>query len=259
MARTAAKCCAASLVEILADLRQLLDDRLVFRNLAVEHAQRIRLGTALAVGAHLVYHRLQRLAQSLVVAGAVVGAADGVQLQSCQPRRPTSSSSVASISSTSASRAGDSLPAARRPDDLGADLEELAIAALLRTLAAELRADVIELLQRALIVRARARCRRAPRRRCFPGAGSADCAFSLCARALSSQVNISLETMSVSSPTLREKSCGVFEDRRANLVEVVAREDVAHLRLHPVPQVGVGREKVAGSSNGFDHKNVSMS
>jgi len=41
---------------------------------------------------------------------------------------------------------------AGRSDDFGADLIELPIAALLRTLTAELRADVIELLQLALLV-----------------------------------------------------------------------------------------------------------
>src|SRR5581483_8004631 len=40
---------------------------------------------------------------------------------------------------------------AGRADDLRADLEELAVAALLRALAAKLRADVIELLQQALL------------------------------------------------------------------------------------------------------------
>src|SRR5208283_3762733 len=43
---------------------------------------------------------------------------------------------------------------AGRPDDLSADLEELAIAALLRALAAELRSDVVQLLQRAFFVEA---------------------------------------------------------------------------------------------------------
>ena len=88
----------------------------------------------------------------------------------------------------------------------------------------------------------------------FSGRSVSDCAFSLWARALSSQVNISFETMSVSSPTLREKSCRLFEDGRANLVEVIARHDVAHLRVHPVPQVGVGREKVASSTDSFNHE-----
>ena len=49
--------------------------------LAVQHAQRIGLRSPLAIVAHLVLHRLQRLAQRLVVARTIFGAADGVQLQ----------------------------------------------------------------------------------------------------------------------------------------------------------------------------------
>ena len=46
----------------------------------------------------------------------------------------------------------------------------------------------------------------------------------------------------------------VFEDGRADLVEVVAGEDVAHLGLDTVPEVGVGREQVTSSADGFDHE-----
>ena len=48
---------AAGVVEVVADLGQLLDDGLVFGDLAVEHAQRIGFGAALAVGAHQVRRR----------------------------------------------------------------------------------------------------------------------------------------------------------------------------------------------------------
>ena len=142
---------AAGLVEILADLRQLLDDRLVFRNFAVEHAQRIRLRPALAVGAHLVDHGLERLAQRFVIARAVGGTADGIQLQ--LPAAQTDFVEQRRQHLQHFGIARRRLAArARRPDDLGADLVELAIASLLRTLAAKLRPDVIELLQRAFLV-----------------------------------------------------------------------------------------------------------
>ncbi len=67
---------AAGLVKRLADLGQLLDDGLVFGMLAIQHAQRIGLGAALAVGTHLMHDGLQCLTQSLVVARAIFGAAD---------------------------------------------------------------------------------------------------------------------------------------------------------------------------------------
>src|SRR5271157_133871 len=47
----------------------------------------------------------------------------------------------------------------------------------------------------------------------------------------------------------------VFEDGRADLVIVVAREKLAHLRIHPVPEIGVGREQVASSADSLNHKN----
>ena len=65
---------AATLVQKRADARQRLDDGLVFGNFAIEHAQRIGDGAALAVLAHGADDRLQRLAQGLVVGCAVIGA-----------------------------------------------------------------------------------------------------------------------------------------------------------------------------------------
>src|SRR5271157_2854282 len=51
------------------------------------------------------------------------------------------------------------------------------------------------------------------------------------------------------------KQLSVLENGRAYLVVVVAREEVAHLRVHPVPEVGVGREKVTSSTDGLNHEN----
>ena len=72
---------AARLIEKLADARQLLDNWLVFGNFAIEHTQRIRHRTALAVGTHFVFYRIQRPAQSFVVSCAIVGASDRIELQ----------------------------------------------------------------------------------------------------------------------------------------------------------------------------------
>src|SRR5208337_1327117 len=44
---------AAAFVQKLADARQLLDDRLVLGDFAIEYAQRVGDGPALAIGAHL--------------------------------------------------------------------------------------------------------------------------------------------------------------------------------------------------------------
>ena len=58
---------AALGAEVVGDLRQRLDDRLVLGHLAVEHAQRVGLGAPLAVGAQPARLRAQRRAQRLHV------------------------------------------------------------------------------------------------------------------------------------------------------------------------------------------------
>ena len=66
----------ARLVEKLADTGKFLDDRLILRNLAVEDAQRVGHGAALAIDAHSSHHRLKRFPKSLVEGGAIVSATD---------------------------------------------------------------------------------------------------------------------------------------------------------------------------------------
>ena len=51
---------------------------------------------------------------------------------------------------------------------------------------------------------------------------------------------------------------GGLEDGRADFVEVVGAEDVAHGGFDEVPERGVGREKVAGSAGRFDHVRYSL-
>src|SRR5258706_10033887 len=72
---------AGGSAEISGDFRQRLDDGLVFRVLAVEHAQRIGFRATLAVAAHLVFHASESLAKRLVVVRAIFRAANRIQLQ----------------------------------------------------------------------------------------------------------------------------------------------------------------------------------
>ena len=72
---------AAGLVKELADARQGFDNGLIRGNLAIKHAQRVGDGTTLTVGTHLPHDRLESLAQSFVISGAIIRAADRVQLQ----------------------------------------------------------------------------------------------------------------------------------------------------------------------------------
>src|SRR5947209_257095 len=71
----------AGLVKKLADARKFFDDGLIFGDFAIEDAQRVGNGTALAIDAHFVFDRLKRVAQSFVVFGAITGTADGVQFE----------------------------------------------------------------------------------------------------------------------------------------------------------------------------------
>ena len=98
-----------------ADARKLLDDRLVLGNFAVKHAQRIGDGAALAIHAHVRRDRLERFAQRLVVTRRDRSGIRRNSVRASSLAMPSRSSNVASISSTSASRAGDSLPAVDGP------------------------------------------------------------------------------------------------------------------------------------------------
>ncbi len=49
------------------------------------------------------------------------------------------------------------------------------------------------------------------------------------------------------------KQLGGFEQRSADFVKIVAAEDLAHTRLDKVPEIGVRRQEIAGTANGFDH------
>ena len=69
---------AARLVEKLADARQRFDNRLICGNFAIEDPKWIGDGATLAVGAHLSDDRFERLTQSFVVGGTIVGATDRV-------------------------------------------------------------------------------------------------------------------------------------------------------------------------------------
>ena len=72
---------AAGLVEEFRDARQLFNDGLVGRHFAVEHAQRIGNGAALAITAHVRDYAAQRRAQGFVELGTIIGATNGVEFE----------------------------------------------------------------------------------------------------------------------------------------------------------------------------------
>ena len=194
-----------SFIERVPDAGQRGDDGLIFRMLAIEHPQGVGDRAPLAILAHARDHRLQGCPQGLHVSRPVGGRADGVEQQF--PARNAQFPEQGGqhfqhfrvAQRRFAARAG-------RPDHLGANLKELAVAALLRPFPAELRPDVVELLQLAglaqLVLNVGADHAGGILR--AQGQGLPDSPW---IRASGVKVYISLETMSVSSPTPRAKSC----------------------------------------------------
>ncbi len=157
---------------------------------------------------------------------------------------------MASISRTSASRSGRFAARGGRADDFGADLRELAVAALLRALAAELRADVVELLQLAGLAELVFDVGADHAGGVFRAQGEGLRLFGLCAGAVLPCVHFFRYDVSLFADAAGEEG-GVFKDRGADLAEVVAREDSACGGLDAVPQRRLGRQKVAGAAHGF--------
>src|SRR5580700_2943438 len=138
----------AAFVEKLADARQRVDDGLILRDLAIEHAQRIGYGAALAIGAHFRNDRLQSLAQRLIEGHAVVRAAHGIQFQSPSGDAEAVEQSRQHLENLRIPRRR--LAAGRwRTNDLSIDLIKLPVAAFLRALAPEHGANTVELVQAA--------------------------------------------------------------------------------------------------------------
>ena len=117
-------------------------------DLAVEHAQRIRLRAALAIAAHLRSDRLQLLAQPGHVLRPAIGVAHGVdqQLESGQPDGLQDLDHHLDHFRVDHRRL--------RPDRLRPDLVELPIPPLLRPFAPEHRADIVQLLHARTLVEA---------------------------------------------------------------------------------------------------------
>ena len=131
--------------------------------------------------------------------------------------------------------------------DLHADLRELAHPALLRTLVAEHRPDVIEPLDiRAamhlmLNIRARDRC----------GALRAQCQRAT----LPIEEGIHLLRDDVGSLTdAAREELGAFEDRRPDLTETMALEDGPRGVLHEMPASHLLWQDVARPFHRFDHR-----
>ena len=241
---------AASFVKKLGDGGQLCDDGLVFGNFAVENSQRIGYGAALAVGAHFSDYGCERLAESFVEFDAVGGAAYGVEFE-----RPVGDANAVEQGSQEFQNFriahGRLAAGGGGTDDLGVNLVELAVASFLRALAAKHRANREEFVQAAL-----------PEFVLDVGTDDPGGVFGTESERLSSIAfgaaaifpgeHFFCDDVGFFADATGEEFGGL-EDRRADFVEVVGAKDVAHGGFDEVPERGVGREKVAGSSGRFDH------
>src|SRR5258706_11144865 len=148
---------------------------------------------------------------------------------------------------------GGFAPRRSRTNRLSANLIELPVPALLRTLASKLRPDVIELAQAAipqLVLDVgphhassifRAQCQRLPFVTFSPPA--------ILPRVHLLGHNVGL------FPHPARKQFRRLENRRPNFLEVVAAEHTPHGRLHKIPQRRLRRQQVPRSSNSFNHDN----
>ena len=137
---------AARVAEAIDNARQVFDDGLVRFHFAIQHAQRVGLGAALAIAAHPRRHRFQLLPQALDVLRTAVAVAHGID-----QKLETGQASPLEDFHHHLDHLGIHV-SGFRADGLGADLVELPVAALLRALAPEHGPQVVELLHAGTLV-----------------------------------------------------------------------------------------------------------
>ncbi len=122
-----------------------------------------------------------------------------------------------------------------RTDGFGADLEKLPVAALLRPLTAEHRADVVELLHARPLVKAMFDIGADHRSRIFGTQREGSLI------AVREGVHFLGDDIGVGADAAR-KQLRLLENRGADLVVVVGPKNGARSRLHPIPNFGGWRQ-----------------
>ena len=138
------------------------------------------------------------------------------------------------------------------PDDLGADLPELAVASALRALAAELRADVEELLQQAGVGEFVLDVGADYAGGVLGAEGEGLGLLAGCAGAVFPGVHLLGDDVGLLAYSAGEE-LGGLKDGGADLAEAVAGEDGPRRGLDAVPQVCFGRQQVAGAAYCFQN------
>src|SRR5581483_1049151 len=189
-------------------------------------------------------------AQRLVVSRAIVGTAHRIQFE--RPSRDSNAleKRCQQFQDFRVTR-GRFASGGRRTENLGANLEELAVAAFLRALAAKLRSDVEELVEPAipkLVLDVSAHHAGGVFRAKCEGLASVTLgtpAIFPCEHLFRNDVGLFADAAG--------EQFGRFEDGGANLVKVVGPEDIASRGFDKVPSRRIGREQVTSSAWGFDH------
>ena len=220
---------AARVAEVIDDARQLLDDGLVRFHFAIQHAQRIGFGAALAIAAHPRRHRFQLLPQALDVLRTAVAVAHRIDQQLETGEAGALEDLHHHLDHFGIHRGGF------RADGLGADLVELPVAALLRALAAEHGAEVVELLHAGTLVEpvldVGADHRSGVLRPQREGA----------AVAVLEGVHLLGDDVGFLAHAAREQ-LRLLEDGRADFVVVIGAKDRARRGFHAVPHLGGWRQ-----------------
>ena len=137
-----------------------------------------------------------------------------------------------------------------RADDFGADLPELAVAAALGALAAELRADVVELLELAGLAEFVLDVGADDAGGVFGAEGELLGFFAGGAGAVFPGEHLFGDDVGFFAYAAGEE-VGGFEDGGADLAEAVAGEDGAGGGFDAVPEGGLVGQEVAGAADGF--------
>src|SRR6266481_5372314 len=242
---------AAVFVEIVGHPGQSFDDGLIFGHLAVENAQRIGFITALAVGAHAADHVFERRAQSLKIFWPVTGIAYRVELQ--RPALYAEPVQQGSQHFEDFCVHGRRFTASGRwPNDFGADLEKLPVTPFLRTLAPKLRTNIVKALQARTFPQFVFNISADYARRVLRAQRQPLPFFALRAGPVFPREHLLGNNVGLFAHRALEE-LQVFDDGRADFLEVVNAKQLAHFRFDKVPRLRLRRQQIAGTANSLNH------
>ncbi len=216
------------------------------RHLAVEDPERVLVQAALAVGAQLGAARLQGGPDHVLVAGAVLGVAEVVEvdLEIGKPQPQEELVHRRQQLGVGQRRVG--------PDDLQADLGELAVPPVLHPLVPEHRPEVVHAQRLGAVAEAVLEPRPGDAGRPFrPQRERAPLA-------VGEGVHLLVHDVGGLAHRAHEQ-LGRLEHRGADLLPAERAEHLPGDRLHRLPEATLGRQEVAGAARPLDHPRLPQS